>query len=654
MPYIINKADGTPLTTLEDGTIDNSTSIGLIGRNYTGYGETQNENFLFLLENFANGSPPARPVEGQSWFNKSTKTLYSYNGTSWNPVGAAYIGDIPPAETDGQLWYKLNSEQLFVYYNGFWKLIGPEAVLGFAETKWRTSILKDVEDIEHPVSELVLDGIVIAISSLVDFTINPSNPRTGFFNLKSGINLRSDKTYNGSLIGNASTASKLEFPRTINGAPFDGTSNINITSTTEEFLVPGDYITGSSFNGSSEVTWNVSATPANILGRIVARDSAGNFSAGTITANLIGNVQGNTTVLTGISSFNNINANVVTATLVGNATSASKLETPRLINGVSFDGQGNITVASAANTLTGTELASNIVSSSLTSVGTLNFLRTGETGVYVGTTDQFRVYIDGSTPTFDITNNQKLRINLVDTSTVAGRVELSLIPSQESLSLGGAEQPALIPDSAGIMNLGHPLAKWDKVYANSFEGYILANDVRGGARGSLIYQSNENSTDKLAIGSSGQVLRVGSSGLPEWQSAAVGNVGNSVVVRDAVGNFSANTITANLNGNATSSTLASAATKLQTARRINGILFDGTQDINVTGTTPVWAGVTSLGNIIATYSNNSAYPPGFKVAFLQERTINIFTGNGAVYFTEYYRRVVQKINTSNAWSDVGG
>jgi hypothetical protein len=654
MPYIINKSDGTPLTTLEDGTLDNSTSIGLIGRNYTGYGETQNENFLFLLENFANSNPPARPLEGQTWFNRITKTLYSYNGSSWNPVGAAYVGDVPPAENDGQLWFKATTEQLFVYYDGSWKLIGPEAVLGFGETKWRTSILKDVDNVDRPVTELILDGNIISISTNVDFTINPINPRPGFFNLKAGINLRSDKTYTGSLNGNSSTSTKLETARTINGVAFDGSQNINISSSTRERLIPGNYITGTAFNGSQEVTWNISASSDNILGRLVARDSAGDFSAGTITANLIGGVQGNVNVSTGSSNFNNITANIITAELVGNATSAGKLRTPRLINGVAFDGQGNITVTAAAGTLTGTALASNVLTSSLTELGTLNFLRTGETGVYVGTTDQFRIHIDGSTPTIRITNNQKLKIDLVDTDTTAGRVELSLIPSQDSLSLGGPNQPAFVPDSTGVMNLGHPFAKWNKIYANSFDGYILADDVKGGARGSILYQSNSNSTDKLAIGSTGQILRVGASGLPEWQSAAVGNVGNAVVVRDGTGNFSANTITANLNGNASTSTLAASATKLQTARRINGVLFDGTADINVTGTTPIWAGVTSLGNIIATYSNNVAYPPGFKVAFLQERTINIFTGNGAVFLTEYYRRVVQKINLSNGWTDVGG
>jgi hypothetical protein len=58
--------------------------------------------------------------------------------------------------------------------------------------------------------------------------------------------------------------------------------------------------------------------------------------------------------------------------------SAATLTTPRTINGISFDGSANITVAAAGSTLTGTSLASNVVSSSLTSVGTLTSL--GVTG----------------------------------------------------------------------------------------------------------------------------------------------------------------------------------------------------------------------------------------------------------------------------------
>ena len=54
MAYVINKTDGTQLVVLQDAAVDSTTSLSFVGRNYVGYGEIQNENFLFLLENFAN------------------------------------------------------------------------------------------------------------------------------------------------------------------------------------------------------------------------------------------------------------------------------------------------------------------------------------------------------------------------------------------------------------------------------------------------------------------------------------------------------------------------------------------------------------------------------------------------------------------------
>jgi hypothetical protein len=98
------------------------------------------------------------------------------------------------------------------------------------------------------------------------------------------------------------------------------------------------------------------ATSANTASAIVARDASGNFTAGTITANLTGNVSGSS------------------GSTTGNAATATALQTARAINGVNFDGTAAITVAAAAGTLTGTTLSSNVTASSLTSVGTLGSL----------------------------------------------------------------------------------------------------------------------------------------------------------------------------------------------------------------------------------------------------------------------------------------
>ena len=77
MAYTIVKSDGTVLTTVPDGTINTtSTSIGLPGRNYAGYGQTLDTNFVHQLENFADTTPPANPIRGQLWYNTNNSTLY--------------------------------------------------------------------------------------------------------------------------------------------------------------------------------------------------------------------------------------------------------------------------------------------------------------------------------------------------------------------------------------------------------------------------------------------------------------------------------------------------------------------------------------------------------------------------------------------------
>ena len=90
MAYTIIKSDGTVLTTIADGTINTtSTSLALPGRNYAGYGQSQDTNFVHVLENFADTSPPANPLRGQLWYNTGNSTLLvcptdgEANGLAW-------------------------------------------------------------------------------------------------------------------------------------------------------------------------------------------------------------------------------------------------------------------------------------------------------------------------------------------------------------------------------------------------------------------------------------------------------------------------------------------------------------------------------------------------------------------------------------------
>ncbi len=90
MAYTIVKSDGTVLTTIADGTINTtSTSLGLPGRNFAGYGQTVDTNFVHQIENYAANTPPANPLRGQLWYDinnsllKVCPTNYQTNANAW-------------------------------------------------------------------------------------------------------------------------------------------------------------------------------------------------------------------------------------------------------------------------------------------------------------------------------------------------------------------------------------------------------------------------------------------------------------------------------------------------------------------------------------------------------------------------------------------
>jgi hypothetical protein len=83
MAYEVNKFNGVFLTSVADGTIDTNTDLRLVGKNYAGYGEVQNENFVHLLENFANTTAPPKAITGQIWFDTAIKKLKFYDGAKF-------------------------------------------------------------------------------------------------------------------------------------------------------------------------------------------------------------------------------------------------------------------------------------------------------------------------------------------------------------------------------------------------------------------------------------------------------------------------------------------------------------------------------------------------------------------------------------------
>lgn len=474
MPYIINKYNGSELVVLQDGTLDTSTSIGLLGRNYVGYGEVQNENVLFLLENFAGTNPPARALEGQTWYDSANNKLNTYDGTNWSPVGAATSSEnAPSGPTQGALWYKISTKQLYVYSNiSGWILVGPEGVLGFGETRIKAAILRDVGSVNHAVLLVLVNDEVLSIHSADTFTINALDAITGFNELQKGVTLSTNTVIAGNVLGNSTTATRLQNGRFINGAYFDGNNDITITANTAAILTRGTYLTGSNFNGSAAATWEVDASSTNTIGKVVARDSTGSFAGGTITADqFIGPLTGNVTAISGTSTFYNLVANNIQGfTFNGLAAQASILAPGRAINGVQFNGSQDITVTAAAGTLNGATLASGIVNSSLTSVGTLAGVSVTDAGATIGDAGEIHLFINGNSPTLAITNGLGFAITINDAFQTGDEASFEFISSSVALAAGGTSDPTFVGDANSKCNIGLPGRTFGNVYADVFNG----------------------------------------------------------------------------------------------------------------------------------------------------------------------------------------
>ena len=105
--YTIVRSNGQTLTTIQDGTINTtSSSLSLFGRNSSGYGQGLDTNLIRMLENFSNPTPPSNPILGQLWFNTTLNTLNicprdgESNALAWitltstNSGGSATLGNV--------------------------------------------------------------------------------------------------------------------------------------------------------------------------------------------------------------------------------------------------------------------------------------------------------------------------------------------------------------------------------------------------------------------------------------------------------------------------------------------------------------------------------------------------------------------------------
>ena len=234
MAYTINKTSGAILSTVADGTLDNTTSITLIGKNYPGYGETLNENFVRLLENFSNTSAPSSPLAGQLWWDSTNSLLKVYSGSAFKNIGGSTsAASAPGGPVTGDLWWDTANAQLKVYNGSSWTTIGPANTAGQGTSGAIVETITDSASVAHTCVSLYAANTRVAIVSK-DATFTPSPAVSGFTTITTGINLASTGVVSGNqftgIVSNANLLDSLDstdFMRATANTATTGTLAVN-------------------------------------------------------------------------------------------------------------------------------------------------------------------------------------------------------------------------------------------------------------------------------------------------------------------------------------------------------------------------------------------------------------------------------------------
>ncbi len=196
MAYKVDKFNGTFLVNVSDGTIDTTTDLRFVGKNYAGYGEIQNENFLHLMENFANTTQPPKAVIGQIWYDSANKKLKFYDGNKFKFAnGAESATTAPSGLSVGEFWWDSVNQQLYTWSGTDYILVGPESSPELGASSVVTVQVTDTSNVNHSVVKIISADETIAIVSRDEFTPNSAALLSPAFNVvKKGITLRNTNT----------------------------------------------------------------------------------------------------------------------------------------------------------------------------------------------------------------------------------------------------------------------------------------------------------------------------------------------------------------------------------------------------------------------------------------------------------------------------
>ena len=279
MSNVINNTRGEVIATLQDGTTNSSTGLTLIGRNFTNYGNLQNENFVYLLENFAAAIPPGEsvgfsPITGTVWYDTGNNLLKVYDGTNFNIVsGRVASNSTPTAKNIGDQWWDTTNLQLKSWDGTTWQLIGPGYTNSQGKSGAIVETVVDTTNISHTVVATYTNNNLISVTSFDNPFIVTDYLGYATVTIRPGINL-----YKDSLL--YSTANNSVY---LNGLASSSFARTDISTTfASNVSVNGDILLGSTklYTGTQNLVLENTNPSGNV--NIYVNSTIGNIGAMTI------------------------------------------------------------------------------------------------------------------------------------------------------------------------------------------------------------------------------------------------------------------------------------------------------------------------------------------------------------------------------------